>query len=152
MAIKIKQKIVVEDIVDEEGNKLGEIRFNPNDSKITAKMVEIFEELDGAMQKIKELEIKKIDKEKLSSYEDFENVREEFNKVCEGYKLEDEVSSKIIAELSEIFGKETINIFTGGANDAEAILPLIEAIEPYIKEARTKEVSKYMPKDDNVME
>lgn len=152
MAITIKQKIIVEDIVDEEGKKLGEIRFNPNDSRITAKIVEIFEEINTSLNEIKELEIKKIDVDKVNTYEEFENVKDEFAKICKGYKIEDEVSAKVINELSEVFGKDTIDIFTGGTNDIESIVPLIEAIEPYVKKARQKEASKYMPNDTDVME
>lgn len=152
MAIKVKNNFVVEDIVDEKGNKLGELKFNPKDSRITSKMVEIFEELNAAMQKINNSKISKIDVDKLQETKDFENLSEKFKKICDAITTENNVADKVIKELSDIFGKETIDIFTGGTNDIESILPLIEAIKPYIEEARTAEISKYMPKKDNVME
>lgn len=154
MAIKIKQKIVIEDIIDEEGNKLGEIRFNPNDSRITAKLVKIFEEIQLSLKKIDNLDIKKINinVDKLESYEDFEQTRDSFNDLCEAFKIENEVIENVKKELSEIFSKETIDLFTAGTNDIESLVPLFDAIEPYLKEARKKETIKYMPKDNDVME
>ena len=41
MAIKIISNFVIEDIVDMEGNKLGELKFNPNDTRIMEKLTGI---------------------------------------------------------------------------------------------------------------
>ena len=51
---------------------------------------------------------------------------------------------RIFANLNEVFGKETIEIFTGGTQDIELLMPLLEFVMPYVKEARQKNVNKYI--------
>ena len=59
----------------------------------------------------------------------------------------------VLNDLSEIFGKEAIEIFTGGTKDVMSVMPLIEYILPYVKEARETKMNKYLSKKStDVME
>lgn len=149
MALKIKQNFIIEDIIDENGNILGQIKFNPSDSRIMARLTEIVKKCSGYINELKELSnFKELSNTKLEKIEDFEKISNDFEKISEGFATEERAVDNIIENLSEIFGKETIDIFTGGTKDVESLLPLIEYILPYIKEARSKKVNEYMPKKE----
>ena len=47
MALKIKNNFVREDIVDEKGNKLGELKFNPSDSRIMKTLSELVKDFSN---------------------------------------------------------------------------------------------------------
>ena len=149
MALKIKSSIVVEKIEDENGNVLGEIKFNPGDQMIMKKLGDIIDTLTIGLNEIKELkglnqeDIKNLDK-KLISVNDFEKASETINSLTKGIKIESDTVIKSIDSLKEVFGEETINIITEGIYDIEKILPLIEFLVPYIKENREKKLGKYI--------
>lgn len=157
MALKIKQNIIKEDIVDEQGNKLGELRFNPGDARIMEKLTKIVNDLTEKMKTLKKIKIpdlKEIKENELDKLEDFEKIGEDFSTLNTVFNLETEAVDNTIKELSEVFGKETINIFTGGTKDIETITPLLEFVMPYVKKAREGKVKKYTiaKENDDVME
>ena len=145
MAIKIKNNFIEENIEDENGKVLGKIKFNPNDTRIINKLTKIIKDLSDCLKNVKDLgEIPQIATEKLTSLEDFEKVSEDFEKISAGYELEAKAIDGVINDLIEIFGEETIDIFTGGSKDVTSLLPLIEFIMPHIKDAREGKVNKYL--------
>lgn len=154
MALTIKNKFVREDIIDENGTKIGEIKFNPDDSAIMKSLTSILEDLSNSVKKIDEykgVEIPKLDK--TSSLEEFEKASDSIEKLSDMFNIEYEVIDNSIKSLEEIFGENTINCFTGGTKDIESLVPLIEFITPYIQKSRTKKVEKYIKKTtDDVME
>lgn len=154
MALKIKKKFVREDILDEEGNKIGEIKFNPNDSTIMKSLANILEDLSSSIKKIDKYGDVKIPVlNKMSSLEDFERASSSMEKLSEMFNIEYEVIDNSIKSLEKIFGEETINCFTGGTKDIEALLPLIEFVTPYVQKNRSKKVEQYIEKqNDDVME
>ena len=154
MAIKIKNSFITEDIEDENGTKIGEIRFNPNDSRIMSKLTKIVNDLSDSLKKLKSMgDIPKIPKENLETLEDFEMVSGIFKTIGEGFEIEESAVKSTIDDLTEIFGEETINTFTGGTSDIVSLLPLIEYIIPFVKEARESKVDKYIiNKSNDVME
>ena len=154
MAIKIKDSFIKEDIVDEKGNKIGEIKFNPNDSRIMQKMAEIVNNLYAYLEELKSLgDIPEIPENKLESLEEFEEMSETFKTIGKAYDIEEKAADSSINGLSEIFGKETVELFTGGTKDVLTLMPLIDYVEPYIKKARNQKVNKYIKKKQNdVME
>lgn len=154
MALKIKNKFVREDILDEEGNKIGEIKFNPNDSTIMKSLANILEDLSSSIKKIDKYGDVKIPVlNKMSSLEDFERASSSMEKLSEMFNIEYEVIDNSIKPLEKIFGEETINCFTGGTKDIEALLPLIEFVTPYVQKNRSKKVEQYIEKqNDDVME
>lgn len=154
MALTIKNSFIKEDILDEKGNKLGEIKFNPNDSRIMSKLTKIVNELGDSLDKLKSMgEIPKISNEDLQTIEDFEKVSETFKLMEQGFDIEEKAVDSVLDNLSEVFGEETINIFTGGTKDILSVMPLIEYILPYVKDARKNKINKYIDKKNNdVME
>ena len=161
MAIQVKNNFVKEDIVDEKGNKLGEIKFNPNDSRIMSKLTKIVNDLSKSLKELdkikkdkdfsKKMEI--LSKEKLEDIEEFESASEVLEQLNHGYDIELETVTRTIEDLSEVFGKETVEIFTGGTKDIMSVMPLVDYVIPYVKKARNEKVNKYIPKaNSDVME
>lgn len=154
MALTIKNKFVREDILDEKRNKIGEIKFNPDDSAIMKSLADILEDLSNSVKKLNEyknIEIPKLDK--TSSLEEFEKTSSSIEELSSMFNLEYETIDKSIKSLGKIFGEDTINCFTGGTKDLESLVPLIDFIAPYIQESRTNKVKKYIKKpNDDVME
>lgn len=156
MALTIKQNIIKEDLVDENGNKLGELKFNPNDTRIIQRLTKIANDLTNKTKSLKKMDIPNIESiknNKLEEIEDFEKLGDDFSKLKEAFDLEEQAIDNIIKELSDIFGEDTINIFTGGTKDIETLNPLLEFVMPYVKKAREGKVKKYtVNKNDDVME
>ena len=154
MNIIVKNNFIKEDIVDEKGNKLGEIKFNPNDSRIMQKLTKIVTDLEKSLKKVKEIDTDNLPElSQLDKIEDFEKLGEIFETLYNGFSIELDAINGVIEDLSEIFGKDTIEIFTQGTTDANTLLPLLNFIIPYVQEYRTKKVDKYIPKqNDDVME
>lgn len=154
MAIKINNSFVTEKIEDENGNKIGEIKFNPNDSRIMAKLSKIIDDLGKALKEIDSIgDIPKIEEKDLKSIEDFEKMASTFEKISKGFNIEEKAVDNVINDLSEIFGKETIELFTGGTKDIISVMPLIEYVIPFVKKSREGKVNKYISKNNNgVME
>lgn len=153
MALIIKSKFIKEDILDENENKIGELKFNPNDSRIMKKMSILIKEFSSAIKEINELDKVKKPKSDLKTLEDFENASDYFEAFDKATDLEISVVDKLIDGLSEIFGRETVELFTQGTKDAESLLPIISFMEPYVKENRQSQVNKYLDKkSDEVME
>ncbi|MCI6265867.1 MAG: hypothetical protein MR598_03350 [Erysipelotrichaceae bacterium] len=157
MALTIKQNIVKEDLVDENGNRLGELKFNPNDTRIMQKLTKIVNDLTDKMKDLKKMDIPSVEslkKNKLEEIEDFEKFGEDFSKLNEAFDLEEQAIDNTIKELSDIFGEDTINVFTGGTKDIETLTPLLDFVMPYVKKAREGKVKKYTIKkeDADVME
>lgn len=152
MALTIKNRLIKEDILDESGNKIGELKFNPNDSRIMKKMSSLVKDFGKAVKEIDKLD--KIERPNLESIsiEDFDKVSEYFDAFDKATDIEIETTDKLINELSEIFGKETIELFTQGTKDAESLLPVINFIEPYVKNARQSKLDKYLDNKNDVME
>lgn len=155
MALIVKNNFVREEIKDEDGNVLGEIKFNPNDSRIMSKLTKIVNELGDSLNKLKSMgDMPKIPTENLETIEDFEKISESFKTIEHGFDIEEKAVDCVLNNLSEVFGEETINIFTGGTKDVLSVMPLIEYILPYVKEARKTKMNKYLNKksSNGVME
>jgi hypothetical protein len=152
MALTIKNRLIKEDILDESGTKIGELKFNPNDSRIMKKMSSLVKDFGKAVKEIDKLD--KIERPNLESIsiEDFDKASEYFDAFDKATDIEIETTDKLINELSEIFGKETIELFTQGTKDAESLLPVINFIEPYVKNARQSKLNKYLDNKNDVME
>lgn len=153
MSIVIKNKLIIEDILNENGQKIGEIKFNPNDSSIMKMLAEILSNLNKAVKeldKYKNIDLKKLTEN--STIEEFENASVEIEKVSEAMRLEYETIDNSITELKKIFGEETINCFTSGTHDIETLMPLLEFIMPYVQKNRNEKINKYIKKNDDVME
>ncbi len=152
MALTIKNRLIKEDILDENKNKIGELKFNPNDSRIMKKMSALIKEFSIAIKEINKLDKVEKPKSELKTLEDFENASDYFEAFDKATDLEIDVIDKLIDGLSEIFGKETVELFTQGTKDAESLLPIINFMEPYVKKNRQSQVEKYLDNKNDVME
>lgn len=153
MAIVVKSKFVCEDIVDKDNNVIGQIKFNPDDSKIMKTLTEILCDLNNSINKLdnyKDLDLSQLSEN--SSLEDFKNASDKIEKTKDIFAMEYNVINKSISGLKDIFGEECINCFTGGTMDIASLLPLIEFIAPYVKKSRNEKVDKYLLKNNDVME
>lgn len=152
MAIIVKNRFIEEEIKDENGNVLGILKFNPEDTRIMSRLVECVDFAEKSLKKIKEMEkgIPKIEKTQIETIEDAESMSEYFEKTNETLKVEEECSDKVINELSEIFGKDVVEMFTGGTKDITSLYPILEFVMPYVKKARTTKMNKYLKKNNDV--
>ena len=153
MALIVKQNIIKEDLLDENGNKLGELKFNPNDARIMSKLTKIVNELGDILTKIKSMDKIQPIQKNIENIEDYEEISETFKLISNGFTLEEDAVDSVLNNLSEVFGKETIDIFTYGTKDVLSVMPLIDFILPYVKKARESKINKYISKKTNdVME
>jgi len=142
MAISIKDKFIREAILDENGKQIGEIKFNPEDTATYTMLINIMEELVAGHKKINEIEIKDID-QKLETIEDFEKASDVFAKIKLATQTTDDMIDNITKELDGIFGVGTCDLFMQGSRDAELVLPLLNGVLPFFKNARKEKTQKY---------
>ena len=76
MGIVIKNNFITEDIIDENGNKLGELKFNPSDSRIMGKLSSAIRKSTLALNKLKDKKIPNLSNAEFTSIEDFEKHEE----------------------------------------------------------------------------
>lgn len=152
MSLVVKQTQVIEEIKNEKGEKVGELKFNPNDARIMSRLSKIVNDLTEAIKKIKSLGEIKLENKNLTTIEEFEKSSEDFKKLYEAFSLQEEVNTKAIEDLESIFGKNTIELFTNGSKDITTLVPLLEYITPYIKESSNKRIEQYTNKNNGVLE
>lgn len=152
MKIIVKNKLIKEDIFDEEGNKIGELVFNPNDNRIMNKLYKIVQDAQLALKKLDKLgkmpDVEKLKNTTLTSIEDFEKVSDDIDLLCKGGQIETGTIEGIFQDLYEIFGKDTINAVTQGTQDLEMIEPIMEFVKPYIEQSRKEKMQKYLKKSN----
>lgn len=149
MNIIVNKKFIKEDILDENGNKLGEIKFNPSDNRIMAKITNIFNTCTNALKRLENKgEIPDLQNTRLETMEDFENTKADIQKVCDVIGIESDTISSVFKNLYEVFGKDTIDIFTGGTEDIDLLIPLLEFIAPHVRDARNQKVNRYIQNED----
>ncbi len=149
MNIIVNKKFIKEDILDENGTKLGEIKFNPSDNRIMAKITNIFNTCTNALKKLESKgDIPDLQNTKLETIEDFENAKADIQKVCDVIEIESDTISSVFRNLYEVFGRDTIDIFTGGTEDIDLLVPLLEFIAPYVRDARKQKVNKYIQNEE----
>lgn len=152
MKIIVKNKLIKEDIFDEEGKKIGELVFNPNDNRIMNKLYKIVQDAQLALKKLDKLgkmpDVEKLKNTTLTSIEDFEKVSDDIDLLCKGGQIETDTIEGIFQDLYEVFGKDTINAVTQGTQDLEMIEPIMEFVKPYIEQSRKEKMQKYLKKSD----
>lgn len=152
MKIIVKNKLIKEDIFDEDGNKIGELVFNPNDNRIMNKLYKIVQDAQLALKRLDKLgkmpDVEKLKNSTLTSIEDFEKVSDDIDLLCKGGQIETDTIEGIFQDLYEIFGKDTINAVTQGTQDLEMIEPIMEFVKPYIEQSRKEKMQKYLKKSN----
>lgn len=111
MPIVAKSKKVKDNIVDENGNVLGTISYNPEDTKTYTKLSNIMQEIFQIDEKRKSIgDLKELPKERLKSLDEFEEYKETFEKMNETFNFCDEKIENIKKEIDDIFGQNTSKI------------------------------------------
>ena len=157
MPIVAKSKKVKDNIVDENGNVLGTISYNPEDTKTYTKLSNIMQEIFQIDEKRKSIgDLKELPKERLKSLDEFEEYKETFEKMNETLNFCDEKIENIKKEIDDIFGQNTSKIMMEDSNDIELLLPLIESVIPIFEKIRNKKINKHLEddkkKENDVME
>lgn len=150
MTLIAKQNFIVENIFDEKGNILGQIKFNPNDSRIMSRLAKCMNDLKLSIEEMDKIGDIHLSAEELKTTDDLYRFSEDIDKASRTFEIEEKAIQGIIDDLSDIFGKDTIEIFTGGTCDVELLNPLLEFVMPYVHEYRNNKVEKYLPKQEEV--
>lgn len=141
-------------IAIKDGDKeIGMISFNPDDTQIYTKFVQLIEQLTTGSKSIDNIKFgeSELDK-KLETLEDFENASALFDKIKQASQLTVELWSSVCKGLDEIFGEGVCQCFTQGDIDPDLLVPLIDAVTPYFKKSRQSKVAKYKANQSDVME
>lgn len=144
MAIVVKNKNIKEEIVDEKGNHLGVISYNPDDIKAYKKLTDILDFINTMskntehLNQLGELSDKEITLDNFSNYEElFNGVREELHTI-------DDLIEETKKGIDEIFGEGTSYIFMGDGSDLDLLMPLLDDVMPKFKNKREEQVNKYL--------
>lgn len=151
MEIKVKNKKIKENIIDENGNILMEVSFNPDDLNVYNMFISLTDDIEKTYQKDKTIGDVNITKKELENIEEFEGIKGELNKVKNKLSNADELFITICKKMDSIFGEGTSMALTDGENDIELFYPLIEWASPYFKKKRKAKVDKYLKDDSDVM-
>lgn len=150
MAIVIKSKKIKEDIADENGNVLGSISYNPEDTTTYTKLTDIMNDLLKISDEMKSLDrLEKLPENELKDIDEFEKYRNDFNTMNEVLHKCDDRIENIKKTVDEIFGIGTCKIIMEDSNDVDMLVPLIEEVIPKFKNARKGKVDKYISKKKN---
>lgn len=145
MAIIVKSKKIKENIVDENGNVLGIISYNPEDTTTYTRLTDIMNELLKIGDEMKQLNnIKKIPEGILNNIEELNEYRNNFNEMNKSLHNCDERIENIKKSIDDIFGLGTSQIIMENSNDIDMLMPLIENVLPKFKQARNGKVNKYL--------
>ncbi|HAB66597.1 MAG TPA: hypothetical protein DCE23_04435 [Firmicutes bacterium] len=153
MALKIYNKIVKENIEDKDGNVIGTIQFDPNDERIMKTLSDIIRNLTEKINKQKEVGDVNVNKlqQSLKNQDQFDDSIEDLLKVNQLIDLQYDAIKETIDSFAEVFGKETMDVITGGSVSLNNLKPLINFISPYVKNARKALTDKYLSKNSNVL-
>jgi len=152
MAIVIKSKKVTLPIENEQGEKLGEVVFNPDSAETYKALTEIAELVYKISDKRDSMgELKTIPTGEVESVEKEKAYRDEFMKINEFTTYMTETIDKIAEAIDSAFGKGTSELILQGGYDIEGLIAFVEGISPYFEGARAKRIDKYVNDDDGVM-
>ncbi len=144
MAIIVKNKNIKEELVDESGNVLGYISYNPEDTTTYTKLCNIMDNILQISDKSKITgNIKKMP-EHIEKIEEFAEFREDFQKMKDFFDFHDAKIDEIIKDIDSIFGEGTCKILMGDSKDIDLVSPLLDEVLPKFKEAREKKANKYL--------
>ncbi len=147
MEIVIKSKKIKDNLVDEKGNVLGTISYNPEDTGAYTKLLEVVDmvsKITEVGEEIEKTNIEEIPENKELTIEELKKYSENLKELHSNFKDCDELIEKIKGNIDDIFGKGTANIVMENTNDLTLLTPFIEAVTPSFSQARNKKVSKYI--------
>ena len=144
LSVKIQDKRKRIRILDADDAVIGEIAFNPDDSRIYRRLLALMELLTGGKKEIEGIEFDEGELEKeLETAEDFAAAAETIAKLSRATEIAGVTWDEVCAGLDELFGQGVTYAFTGGAADPELLLPLFDCVMPLFAEARKAKTEKY---------
>lgn len=144
MAIVVKNKNIKEEIVDEKGNHLGDISYNPDDIKAYKKLTDILDFINTMSKNTEHLNQLGELSDKEITLDNFSNYEELFNGVHEELHTIDDLIGETKKGIDEIFGEGTSYIFMGDGSDLDSLMPLLDDVMPKFKNKREEQVNKYL--------
>lgn len=147
MSLKIKSSRVIEDIVNENNEKIGIVSFDPEDAENYKKFLDLINIIEEYQKIDSELKVDEIPDFDLKSIEEFEKYRDSFNKI--GVKLDNylDMRTKIKNISDEIFGNVS-EVFEKINKSLDPYLNLIEWASPYFKSKRTEKINEYLDAEE----
>ena len=153
MSIKRIYKNVREDVLDEQGNKIGEICFNPEDVGVYDAFLNILNKINDSQKKIENIgEIKDITSEeieRMKDAKDLENLEDTFSKMKNISQVTVELVDEITKDINSIFGDGVSELFLQGSKDLELLMPLLDGVMPFFQKARENKTNKYINKSNS---
>lgn len=154
MAIVVKNTKITEEIVNEKGELLGHISYDPEDYNSYKEILNIMEDiyaLDDALKVTNSVDVKAI--EEAAKNEDFDSVRSQFHTMADAMNKGSESIDSIIKRIDTIFGTGTCKIILNGTYNLNLLLPLLEAVTPQFEKLHSEKKNAYLEGiKENVME
>lgn len=151
MAITVKDKNIKENLVDENGNILGSISYNPEDIKAFRKLSDILNFINEMSKNTKYLnQLGVLPKENIS-LDDFYKYEELFSGVRNELHTIGDLIEETKTSIDEIFGEGTSYILMGNGEDLELLMPLLDEVMPKFKSKREEKVNQYLDNDESVL-
>ncbi len=148
--VKILDKKVRIDVKDAEDNIIGQICFNPDNTQVYSKFLDMMQLLEGKNKEMESIaltddERAALDKD-LSTVEDFEAAAGALGKIKMATDLATETVKEACAGLDSVFGEGICDLFMQGDYDVELLEPLINVVVPYFNKSREGKTNKYKAK------
>lgn len=151
MAITVKNKNIKENLVDEEGNILGSISYNPEDIRAFRKLSDILDFINKMSKNTNYLnQLGKIPDKEIS-LDDFSEYEELFNGVHNELHTIDDLIEETKTSVDEIFGEGTSYILMGNGGDLDLLMPLLDEVMPKFKSEREEKVNQYLDNNESVL-
>lgn len=133
------------DIVNEKGEKRGEIKFNPRDIRVYNAFMTMSKHIYNVSDKYDSVkDIAEIPEGKLDSVDEYKKVRDTFDKVADFTECAVKQIDEISKELDDVFGKGTSELILQGSYDFELLSEFIQGVAPYFKAAKKERLNKYL--------
>lgn len=159
--VQIRSKKVRIAVMDGE-KQIGEISFNPDDTRVYSRFAAILRNLTEASKQDKKIDLSKYDdlfelvegddgtQEKqikgLEEIEDLDKASEYFGMAINRVESASDAYKGVFEELDALFGEGICELFTGGEQDADLLMPLFDAVAPYFQKSRENKVSPFLRK------
>ncbi|MCL2354957.1 MAG: hypothetical protein FWC68_03665 [Oscillospiraceae bacterium] len=141
------------DVLDEQGNKIGEVCFNPEDVGAYDAFLNILDKIVESQRKVKDIgEIEDFTDEEIENLkgtEDLEGLEDTFSKMKAIFQITVDLVDEINKDIDSIFGEGITELFLQGSKDIELLMPLLDGVMPIFQEAREQKTDKYLNKPKN---
>lgn len=145
MAIIVKNTKITDEIVNEKGEVLGIISYDPNDLKSRKEIINIINDiykLEDSLKKADKINISQFSNAK--TMEEFEKARDSFNQLRVHINQGAEHIEDIIKRIDNIFGEGTCKIVLNDTYNLELLIPLLNGVLPQFEKVQNEKKNKYL--------